>query len=200
MFINEIVQSKNVKVVVDINGEVSSFSGFVFYVFDDKILISKLTKNEVAINFGNHTIDLYYVSPYDGEQYIFKDCNIKLVKYKGNIYHQVSTNMSSVQINRRKAYRQELNIEGVVTLDRNNIGVTIKDISNTGIAVVTNKSLKVSDVIDIMFKDNGILFQEKGKIVRIQQLGNLFLYGCEFLSLNSNIEKYIKTKQNIENA
>ena len=85
-------------------------------------------------------------------------------------------------------------------MDRNNIGVTIKDISKTGIAIVTNKNLKVSDVIDIMFKDNGILFQEKGKIVRIQQLGNLFLYGCEFLSLNSNIEKYIKTKQNIENA
>lgn len=200
MFINEILQGRNVKIKVDINGETSTFSGFVFYVFDNKILISKLTKNELPINFGNHTIDLYYVSPYDEEQYIFKGCNIKLVKYKGNLYHQVSTDVSSVQVNRRKSHRHILDIEGVIKYNRNTIGITIRDISNTGIAIITSNHFEVQDTFDIMFKDEGNMFEEKIRVVRIQQLGDKFLYGCEFVSLNPNIEKYIKMKQKIESV
>lgn len=200
MFINEILQGRNVKIKVDINGETSTFSGFVFYVFDNKILISKLTKNELPINFGSHTIDLYYVSPYDEEQYIFKACNIKLVKYKGNLYHQISTDVSSVQVNRRKSYRHILDIEGVIKFNRNTIGITIRDISNTGIAIITPNHFEVQDTFEIMFKDEGNMFEEKIRVVRIQQLGDKFLYGCEFVSLNPNIEKYIKMKQKIESV
>ena len=200
MFINEINKGKSVKISVDINREVSIFSSFVFYVFDGCILVGKITRGDAAIDFKNHKVDISYICPFDNQTYIFKDCNIRLVKYKGQVYHHISTNESSIQVNRRRSYRQYLGIDGVVKIPNNTIGVTVKDISTFGCAFLSNKEFIVGDLISVMFKDEPFLFDEQARIVRIQEEGQNKLYGCEFLGSNPKLDSYIKTKQKeIEN-
>lgn len=200
MFINEIIQGKTVKISVNIKDDVSVFSSFVFYVFDGCILVGKITRNDVAIDFKNHKIDLSYTSPLDGETYVFKDCDIKLVKYKDKVYHHISTDMSSVQLNRRRSERQYLGIEGVIKIPNNTSGAIINDISKFGCAFISDKDYDTGDVCNVMFKDGPFLFDEQVRIVRIQARERKFLYGCEFLGANQKLEAYIKSKQKeIEN-
>lgn len=195
MFINEIVQGTTVKISVKIKNEESVFSSFVFYVFDGCILVSKITRNGMPIDFKGHKVDISYVSPYDKETYIFKDCNIKLVKYKENTYHHISTNMSSVQKNRRRSYRQYLGIEGVVKVPNSTTAALINDISDSGCAFISTKDFSVGDSLSIMFKDGPYLFDEKIRVVRIHNRENNFLYGCEFFDKNTKLTEYIKYKQ-----
>lgn len=195
MFIKEIVQGKTIKVSVNIKNDVSVFSSFVFYVFDSCILVGKITRNDIAIDFKNHKVDISYISPYNGETYIFKNCDIKLVKYNNKVYHHISTKEPSVQLNKRRSDRQYLGIEGVVKVPNKTTGAIINDISIFGCAFITAKDFNVGDILSVMFKDGPFLFDEQVRIVRIQNKQSKFLYGCEFLGANSKLETYIKSKQ-----
>ena len=77
------------------------------------------------------------------------------------------------------------------------INVLVKDVSETGVAFITEEDLSIGRVFRLKLKDNNRLINLSGVIVRREYLEHLgsFLYGCKFNEYNAILGGYIARKQ-----
>ena len=75
--------------------------------------------------------------------------------------------------------------------------VLIKDISETGISIITKEDLDLKRTFRIKIKDDHFLINTSARIIRKEFITNLdsFLYGCKFIEKNNTLGKYIAKKQ-----
>jgi hypothetical protein len=78
------------------------------------------------------------------------------------------------------------------------LSVLVKDISNTGVAFITNEEIDVERTFRLKLKDNNSIINLSGIVVRKEFIPHLnsFLYGCKFNEKNNFLGKYIAKKQN----
>lgn len=109
------------------------------------------------------------------------DVQITTVKVKGDPYYRVTTQEEAARDNRRGAFREFIGRD--MRINRLNhdfeaLTVELKDISATGFGFVTNKEIEIGENIALKFQYEELNELLRGKVVRIQENGRDFIYGC----------------------
>lgn len=129
---------------------------------------------------------------------------VKLLKVNGELKQAIVTSVEGEQLNRRRVYRQKINLPGVVDFGAEQEEVTIRDVGSTGFSFVTSSKSKrhgTSIMIVCSYQDGETSITLNGKIVRVQELeGGQICYGCKFIGRTDLLNKYIRRKKREEES
>jgi len=132
-----------------------------------------------------------------------QDVQISTVKVKGEPYYRISTQIEAVKDNRRGAYREFIGLD--MRINRLNhdfeaLTVHLKDISATGFGFLTNKEIEIGENIALKFQYDELSELLHGKVVRIQENGRDFIYGCSITDEGKDLGRIMaqiqRNKQN----
>lgn len=200
MHIDSISKGGLMEVEVRCNGKNVNFKSEVAHVINNSILIAPIKVNEQTIGFSeNCQVNFLYVN--EGKLFLWESPSIKLVKYDGEIYHKIDIFGEGKPFNRRDSYRMYVGEDMPVYVNTacgpTAISVLVKDISETGVGFITKDDIDVDRTIRLKLKDNNLIINLSGVIVRKEFLRNIgsFLYGCRFNEKNDKLSKYIAKKQ-----
>lgn len=200
MHIDAIAKGGFMEVEVRCNGKSANFKSEVALTVNNSILIAPIKVNEQTIGFSESCqINFLYV--YEGKLFLWENASVKLVKYDGGIYHKIDIYGEGKPFNRRDAFRMYIGEDMPVYVNTatgpNALSVLVKDISETGVGFISKEDIDVDRTIRLKLKDNNMLINLSGIIVRKEFLSNLgsFLYGCRFNEKNDKLSKYIAKKQ-----
>lgn len=200
MLIDEIPIGANIEIEVRYKGKSVSFNSKVIYLHQNSILIDPIVVNDKTIGF-NDNCRVNLIVKIDGKVYLWDNVAVKLVKYDGKIYHQISIQGEGKPYNRREAYRMYIGEDMPIYLNTaqgpTTITVLVKDISETGVGFITKEELDINRTIRLKLKDFNNLISLSGIIVRKEFLPHLdsFLYGCKFHEKNNKLGRFIARKQ-----
>lgn len=178
----------------------------ILFCKQEILFIEPIRSNHTIINFEvpDIQIQITYVSS-DGMPLEWRGCTIKQFVYEEKVYQIIYCANEGKHINRRKTYRQYLGYIGTLRIqkDYEKVGVTVKDISVTGISFVSVKELSMEDIgrfrLEYTDEEFGLLVQVTGEPIRMEQLADTrFIYGCRLIETNMNVGKYIARKQKKE--
>ncbi|MCF2642744.1 MAG: PilZ domain-containing protein [Roseburia sp.] len=175
----------------------------VLFCKQEILFVEPIRKNGKMLNFEvpGIQIAITYV-PSDGMPLEWRGCTINPFVYEEKPYHIIYCTHEGKHINRRKTYRQYLGYIGTlrIALDHKTVGVTVKDISVTGVSFISVTEFSKSDIgmfqLNYLDEELEMQVQVSGEVVRIEQLKDTrFIYGCRLIESNMNIGKYIARKQ-----
>ena len=119
------------------------------------------------------------------------------VSYKKGFYI-LSTKNDGEIFNRRTAPRIRVNAYGELTAKGEKLSVLVKDMSETGFAVIDPKNkltLEKTDKVALEFADLDYTFSVKGKVKRIKE-GDATLYGCLITAIEGGrLTDYLKKRE-----
>lgn len=200
MLTDEIPIGANIEIEVRYKGHAISFKSEVVYLHQNSILVNPIIVNERTIGF-NDNCRINLIVKIDGKVYLWENVAVKLVRYNGKIYHQVSMYGEGKPYNRRQAYRMYIGEDMPIYLNTahgpTTITVLVKDISETGVGFITKEELDINRTIRLKLKDFNNLISLSGVIVRKEFLPHLdsFLYGCKFHEKNNKLGRFIARRQ-----
>lgn len=138
----------------------------------------------------------------DAGIYSFSNLNPRSVSYCGQNLYAIQSDQEAHCINHRNAFRLFIGAPVCVKIAENGairyLDCILKDISMTGMGIVSNTKIEEFAKIEISFRVNENS-QEKliASIIHSREFrsGNGYLYGCEFDAPNEIIGKYILKRQ-----
>ncbi|MHB8128292.1 MAG: PilZ domain-containing protein [Mobilitalea sp.] len=138
--------------------------------------------------------------------YLFKDLAIRSISYNGQNLYVIQTEQEAQKVNHRNAVRLSLGVNvsaKIIMTDGsvNHIYCILKDISLTGMGILSNRKMDKMDKIEISFRVNDNKETVVGNIIHIHEFvnGKGFLYGCEFDEPNGSIGKYVERQYALNN-
>lgn len=130
--------------------------------------------------------------------YIFKNVALRSISYNGQKLYVVQSDMEALIVDYRKSYRLYLgkNISAkVITGDQaESIHCILKDISMSGMWILSNLQIDLTAKIEIGFRVNKNNKETLvGNITHVDEFknGTGYLYTCEFSEPNDTIGKYV---------
>ena len=165
--------------------------------------------NGQILTFDNSKLNINLIlNQANNKPIIWKHCKIQTLKdKKEKKFYYIHTPFDGKEYNRRNNYRIYVGNKGEITLGDNTPvqECLVKDISKTGIAVVSdqiennNKEL-INKPIRLSFYDQDLNyhFHLVGEVVRITELENKVVLGCRFTKEYDDIDKYLVQKQREE--
>jgi hypothetical protein len=200
LHIDSIAKGGLMEVEVRCNGKTVTFKSEVAHIVNSSILIAPIKVNEQTIGFSESCqINFLYVS--EGKLFLWERANVKLVKYDGVIYHKIDIFGDGKPFNRRDSYRMFIGEDMPVYVNTASgptaLSVLIKDLSETGVGFIAKEDIDIDRTIRLKLKDNNMILNLSGIIVRKEFLNNLgsYLYGCRFNEKNDKLSKFIAKKQ-----
>ena len=199
MEIKDLEKDAVVELEVHINKKTLNFNCQTVMIKDNFILVPKIVVNNQTVGFSdNCTVNLIYIR--EGKATIWENVIVKLVNYKGKIHHKIDVLGPGKPLNRRGAYRVYIGLNGELTTSGptgpDSFMVTVKDISETGCAFISDRELDIGRHIRIRFRDN-VSVELNGKIIRSEFKDNLnaSLYACELVGRHPRLGSYLAKKQ-----
>lgn len=199
MRIDEIPVGASIEIEVHYNGRSISFNSEILFLHDNLFYISPVTVNDRTVGFNDKCL-INLIVKTSGKVFLWENVEIKLVKYNGNIYHQISLQGEGKPYNRRETYRMYIGEDMPVYINTASgphlIEVLVKDISESGVGFITKEALDLNRIILLKIKDIDTILLS-GVIVRKEYLPHLdsYLYGCKFNEKNDKLGKFIAKKQ-----
>ncbi len=200
MHIDSISKGGLMEVEVRCNGKTVTFKSEVAHIINNSILIAPIKVNEQTIGFSESCkINFLYV--FEGKLFLWEIANVKLVKYDGIIYHKIDIFGDGKPFNRRDSYRMFIGEDMPIYVNTASgptaLSVLIKDLSETGVGFIAKEDIDIERTIRLKLKDNNLILNLSGIIVRKEFLNNLgsYLYGCRFNEKNDKLSRYIAKKQ-----
>lgn len=130
--------------------------------------------------------------------YIFKNVNLRSISYNGQKLYVVQTDQEALIVDYRKAYRLYLgkNVSAKVIKEEQteSIHCILKDISMSGMGILSNILIDSSSRIEIGFRVNKNKKETLvGNITRVDEYknGTGYLYACEFIEPNDTIGRFV---------
>lgn len=167
--------------------------------------IKKVLKENIAVidvifqdgrklNFENVQINIEY-APEDGVPFIWRAARI--VNVKNQYVLQVSG--EGVRHNRRSCFRVSVGIYArMAMIGRQGTDVMIRDVSLSGFSIADrdkNLELEIGNELTVVFSDLGYNLKLAGKVVRIEEMESMIIYGVETRNLCKDLSPYISVKQ-----
>lgn len=200
MLLSEISKGGDIELDVKCNGKVMNFHSNIVEIHSNSILINALKVNDQTVGFSNKcSINFYYKT--DGKLFLWENVEVKLVKYRDIVYHKIDLFGDGKPYNRRESFRMYIGEDMPLYVNTASgpiaVQVLVKDISETGVAIITKEEFDVERTVRLKLKDSHNTLSLSAVIVRKEFLEHLnaFLYGCKFIEKNSNLGKYIARKQ-----
>lgn len=200
MQIDEISPGSRIQLEVKCNGKTVTFYSEIAFVLDYSVLIHTIKVNKKTIGFSEQCI-INFLYLFEEKLYLWNNVKVKLVRCDGTIYHKIDLIGEGKPHNRRNSYRMYIGENMLVNVNSSNGPVAfyalIKDISETGVGLITTENIDLDRIIRLKINENSIIMELTGVVVRKEFLShmNSYLYGCKFNEKNSLLGKYIAKKQ-----
>lgn len=158
------------------------------------ILLNPVYINEKLLKFNdmkNIVINLICVKQ-SAQPVIFRNVGVKDIKISEKKFLIVATRNGGAKYNRRKSFRINADIQGVVDNEK----TVIHDVGFTGLSFYMPESNRkiVGSQVNVKIVDNYEPFMVRATIVREIKLETRFLYGCT-IATNIHMEKFIANLQ-----
>lgn len=202
MRIDEIAKGAAIEIELKYSGKTMNFKSEVTLIKNNSILVTSIMVNEQTIGFSDkYLVNFLYKS--DGKLFIWEKVSVKLVKFDGGIYHMIELLGEGKPYNRRECFRLYIGEDMPLYVNTSSgptaLSVLVKDISETGAAIITKEEIDINRTFRLKFNDstNNTIIHLSGVIVRKEFLDNLasYLYGCKFNEKNHKLGKFIIQKQ-----
>lgn len=209
MKLYEIGENEQIQIIA--KNEKASWEYVTKVVMNQKniLFIEPIMHNGLVVNFQVDQVqtDVIYVNE-DGKPLVWEKCLMKSVTYNGEKYHIIYSDKDGRRLNRRETFRQYIGIKGILQIDSTRAmkDVTVKDISETGVAFVSdNMSLHMEDIgnfhLNFQDKDCRLSVQIEGTVVReVDVEENRRVFGATIRKANVDMNEYVAMKQKREIA
>lgn len=209
MKLYEIGENEQIQIVA--KNEKASWEYVTQIVMNQKniLFIEPIMHNGLVVNFQVDQVqtDVIYVNE-DGKPLVWEKCLMKSVTYNGAKYHIIYSDKDGRRLNRRETFRQYIGIKGILQIDSTRAmkDVTVKDLSETGVAFVSdNMSLHMEDIgnfhLNFQDKDCRLSVQIEGTVVReVDVEENRRVFGATIRKANVDLSEYVAMKQKREIA
>jgi c-di-GMP-binding flagellar brake protein YcgR len=171
----------------------------LLYKYADIVYISALKSAGKTVPASQlRSVNLIYRS--EAGIYTFHSVALRSLSLQGQKLYAVTSQQEAQEVNHRQSYRIYLGInimaKVVTENDEEELQCILKDISATGMGILSRKKVEESARIEVSFSLHNVKEKLIGYIARIDEFknGTGFLYGCEFTKPNETIGKYIATK------
>ncbi len=169
--------------------------GFVKKILKENVAIIELVfQDGRTLNFDNVQLSIEH-SPEDGVPFIWRAARI--VNVKGQYVLQVAGD--GVRHNRRSCFRVVVGCYArMAMLGRQGTDVMIRDVSLSGFSIADrdkNLELELGDELTVIFNDLGYNLKLVGRVVRMEEMENMIIYGMETRNLCKDLSPYISIKQ-----
>ena len=168
----------------------------------NKVFFSPIVLKKKVLNFNqlkNVSVDLFCMRNME-KPIIWHDIKLDLIHLdkKTSIY-QFQGNYYGTEVNRRNHFRMFLGKSGEAQIGLHSVPVPviIKDISASGISIISNEN-REEEEIHVTFNDREINshFSIRASVVRVSRMENgRYIYGCQFGEEKEAIEDYIQKRQ-----
>lgn len=197
----ELNEGDRISIEVIFSGKNYEFSTNVSGKMNDFILSDVVTSDEKVVGFTGDDIMLnliYYRE--EKTPIVWTGIGCTLVEYKGKMQYRIKASGEGFEKNRRQAFRLFVGNDAVVQigLNRKSSDATLKDISETGFAFITEDNVEDAEnmAVRAVFSDTSHSISLIGRIVRKVELEDKrVLYGCQLTSHNQILSRYINEKQ-----
>lgn len=147
-----------------------------------------------TLNFDNVQLNIEH-SPEDGVPFIWRAARI--VNVKGQYVLQVAG--EGVRHNRRSCFRVSVGCYArMAMIGRQGADVMIRDVSLSGFSIADrdkNLDLELGDELTVVFNDLGYDLKLQGRVVRMEEMEHMIIYGMETRNLCKDLSTYISVKQ-----
>ncbi|PXV93632.1 PilZ domain-containing protein [Lachnotalea glycerini] len=198
----DLAENTKLQIEVSFKGSKLFYETQVKLTAHEGVFIAPIRQDDKMIDFNAGNLMINVTADIDGTQPIlWRECTIKAVKYKKEVFHMITSKRGGLQVNRRGRFRIDMGYTGTarVGFNKGTLNVVVHDISGSGFSFTTEKNLEdLNEEVHIVFidTDNDTRFNLIGKLVRKQEWNNnRFLYGCKFQNINKMVEYYIAKKQ-----
>lgn len=195
--IEDIQTNDTVEIEILYKGMRKSFPSVVREFMDDSILVDPIMSGSKAVGFPEELKTRLSIV-IKGVPFVWNDPKVRLVKYAGKMYHMISIPGEGNYMNRRQAFRQYVGEEMPITVTRRGgekdvLTVLVKDLSETGVGIVSDVLMNVEDSIRLRISDAGYLMSINAVVVRIQEEKDNRdrVYGCQFTEKVPKLSQYI---------
>lgn len=195
--IEDIQTNDTVEIEILYKGMRKSFPSVVREFVDDSILVDPIMSGSKAVGFPEELKTRLSIV-IKGVPFVWNDPKVRLVKYAGKMYHMISIPGEGNYMNRRQAFRQYVGEEMPITVTRRGgekdvLTVLVKDLSETGVGIVSDVLMNVEDSIRLRISDAGYLMSINAVVVRIQEEKDNRdrVYGCQFTEKVPKLSQYI---------
>ncbi|MBE5942406.1 MAG: PilZ domain-containing protein [Lachnospiraceae bacterium] len=169
--------------------------GFVKKVLKENVAIIEIIfQDGRTLNFENVQLNIEY-APEDGVPFIWRAARI--VNVKGQYVLQVAG--EGVRHNRRSCFRVSVGVYArMAMIGRQGTDVMIRDVSLSGFSIADrdkNLELELGDELTVVFSDMGYNLKLIGRVVRLEEMEHMIIYGMETRNLCKDLSTYISMKQ-----
>lgn len=197
--------AENVKLQIEVSykGTKIYYETQVKFTAFNGVFIDPIKQDEKMLEFNSGNLMINVTAEIDGSQpIIWRECEVKGVKYKNQVYHMITAKRGGLAINRRGRFRIDMGYTGTARVgsDKGALNVVVHDLSSSGFSFTTEKDIEgyENQYVQLIFIDtsNDAHLNLVGVIVRKQDWNNnRYLYGCKFNKINNMVEYYIAKKQ-----
>ena len=167
--------------------------------------IKKILKDNVAVidvvfqegrrlNFENVQLNIEF-APEDGVPFIFRGARIVCVKNQ----YVLQVGGEGVRHNRRSCFRVSVGCYArMAMMGRHGEDVMIRDVSLSGFSIADRDrslNLEMGDELTVVFSDLGYNMKLAGRVVRMEEMEHMIVYGMETRNLCKDLSSYISVKQ-----
>lgn len=203
MKLNEIPRNAEIVLTVKDSNTTLNFKTRVQDVIaENKIWVDIIQdKNGKTVNFKGIPVSMSYAVG-DNKPVVWESVFVKLLKVNGTLKQAILASVEGEEQNRRRAYRQKINLPGKVDYGTNQEDVIVRDVGSTGFSFISSnkgESHGTSIIVACSFEDGEIRMTIEGRIVRVQELKNgKICYGCRYIGRTDVINSYVRRKKREE--
>ncbi len=161
---------------------------------DDVAVIEIIFQDGRTLNFDNVQLNIEH-APEDGVPFIWRAARI--VNVKGQYVLQVGG--EGVRHNRRSCFRVSVGVYArMAMIGRQGTDVMIRDVSLSGFSIADRDkslNLELGDELTVVFSDLGYNLKLAGRVVRLEEMEHMIIYGMETRNLCKDLSTYISVKQ-----
>ena len=188
----ELQLEHSVELEIFMNGKKSTLLSGIEHIIGTTILLTPIQVNGKVVGFPpDCMVNLLYV---EKQVFCWKNVKLKAVRYEKNVYHSVELVGDAEILNRRGSYRVYVGEQMVLTAfsakGPKTYRVTLKDISETGMAFFSKDEFDVGRTVRLNFSiKKGAEIPLSSQIIRVQDFENRQdkLYGCKFVEKNNRL-------------
>lgn len=167
--------------------------------------IKKILKENVAVidvifqegrrlNFENVQLNIEY-SPEEGVPFIWRGARIVYVKNQ----YVLQVGGEGVRHNRRSCFRVSVGVYArMAMVGRQGADVMIRDVSLSGFSIADRDkslNLELGNELTVVFSDLGYNMKLVGRVVRMEEMESMIIYGMETKNLCKDLSTYVSVKQ-----
>lgn len=177
-----------------------TFQSKIIKIIDNSIVIDPILVDNILLKFpANIPVEMMVIQP-QATPIFWQKVAVNVKIYHEKNVHVITSKLPGVKLNRRSCFR--VPIGASVKMNggpKENMNVTLKDISSSGFAVMTDKDIKLEmhKKISVEYMDNSLkkFFELSGRPIRTAEINNYNVYGCILDGRYSELDSYLNQKQ-----